>query len=149
MTVFGNKFGAVFITLAFIMANIAALPAQANASEAETEFQKAYIADQAGHFEEARVLYTEVCEKWGKGGCINLALMLNQGKGGPTEKASARQFLNKACDQEVARGCAHLAVMFYFGEGGSADKPAAISLLEKACILGEEKACALKQKWAP
>jgi TPR repeat protein len=96
-----------------------------------------YVQENLQRLPEARRSYRNACDGHVIGGCLNLALMLDGGAGGPADRPAARTLLRQACEAKEPYGCANLGRL-YEAEG---DPAMAITLYEQACAGHVQAAC--------
>lgn len=106
-------------------------------------YRQGVTAHVRGDHAAARTAFETACNGGSVTGCVDLALMLAAGEGGPADAARARTMLTSACDAGgVGVGACHpLAVMRLNGEGGAADPAGARAAFNIACEADEPHAC--------
>lgn len=106
-------------------------------------YRQGITAHVRGDHAAARTAFDTACNGGSVSGCVDLALMLADGEGGPADPARARAMLTDACD---ARGvgvsaCHRVGLMRLNGEGGAVDLPGARAAFSAACDADEPHAC--------
>jgi membrane associated rhomboid family serine protease len=96
-----------------------------------------YVQEGLQRASEARRSYRLACDSQYGGGCVNLAIMLEGGLGGPADRAAARDLHRRGCDAGEPYGCANLA-RFVEAEG---DLAGALALYARGCRGAVEPAC--------
>ncbi len=130
--------------LMLALSGIAPAIASAAASPAPGElYRQGIMAYVRGDHDAARRAFTTDCEAGSAASCIQLALMLADGEGGPAEPERGRAMLSEAC---AAGGlgvgvCHRVGLMRLNGEGGAVDLPGARVAFNAACEEDEPEAC--------
>jgi len=91
--------------------------------------------------ETARTYFDKGCKGGDAQGCVNLAFLLEKGRGGFPDKDGADALYQKACEQKNAHGCFNLAVRRRSAGTPERDVEAA-QLFDNACALDEPEGCA-------
>lgn len=74
--------------------------------------------------------------------CVNLALVLLDGRGGEPDIPRGTKLLEDGCKDGGSRSCAHLGTALLMGrEGVPADAPRAVEVLTRACDGGQSLGC--------
>ena len=69
------------------------------------------------------------------GGCYNLGLMYEEGKGVKQDDFKALKFYQKACGLNFSGGCSNLGLMYEKGKGVRKSNTKALKYYGKACDL--------------
>jgi TPR repeat protein len=85
----------------------------------------------------ARSYFRKACKAGDAQACIDLAVALRAGSGGPIDVNGARALLQRACTKGHGRACWQLA----FDPGAPSDKSRGERLAHRACDLGDGEAC--------
>lgn len=106
-------------------------------------FRQGISAYVRGDHDAARQAFETDCAAGSVSGCVQLALMLADGEGGPAEPERARAMMSSACfDERLGAGACHrLGAMLLNGEGGPVDLPGARTALYAACLADDPQGC--------
>jgi len=139
---------AAFAILTLAASLLATAPAGAQSGPvvppaAAEAYRQGITAHVRGDHAAARAAFDTACNGGSVTGCVDLALMLAAGEGGPAAPARARAMLTHACGAGGVgvSACHALAVMRLNGEGGAADLPGARAAFNAACEADEPHAC--------
>jgi TPR repeat protein len=91
--------------------------------------------------------FERACELSDPRGCVNLGLMLLQGREIPPNPARARTLHEKACELGEAKACGRLGVLYRRGVGGPPDEEAAQRAFKTACEGGDAASCRASSPW--
>ncbi|MBI1263911.1 MAG: hypothetical protein GC187_04170 [Alphaproteobacteria bacterium] len=106
-------------------------------------YRQGIIAHVSGDHEAARRAFATDCQAGSAASCLQLAMMLADGEGGPAEPERARTMLSQACTAggPGVGACHRVGLMRLNGEGGAADLPGARAAFNAACEADEPHAC--------
>lgn len=77
----------------------------------------------------------------GKGSCVFLGVLYQEGKGVKQDYAKARELYKKYCDLGNSKGCFNLGLLYDIGLGVRQDYKKANELYQKTCDLGDGRGC--------
>ena len=86
-----------------------------------------------GDYQKAAQLYQKACDGGNVGGCSNLGVLYENGRGVKQDYQKAAQLYQKACDGGIAKGCSNLGVLYGNGLSVNQDYQKAAQLFQKAC----------------
>jgi uncharacterized protein len=89
----------------------------------------------------ARELLAKGCEGADTKSCVNLGVLLSQGRGGAKDTAAAAKNFERGCADADALACGMLGTMYKTGDGVTKDDAKAAALLQKGCDGGNDAAC--------
>jgi TPR repeat protein len=89
----------------------------------------------------ARELLGKACDASDAKSCVNLGVLLAQGRGGARDLAGAAKDFERGCQNGDAKGCGALGAMYRSGEGVAKDAKRAGRLLGQGCDGGDDGAC--------
>lgn len=96
--------------------------------------------------DKARALYSQTCEVHYPPGCMELGVLVRDGRGGPRDMKRAADLFTIACDKGgIQAACTEVGIAAYDGQGMKPDPARGIALFEVACGHAEQpqpKACA-------
>lgn len=95
----------------------------------------------AGDAAAARTAFRDACNAGDLAACVEVARLMNAGRGGDADPALARQLLDAACRGAEPSGCVDLAEVYTTGDGVEADAARAALYRRAACDLGVAAAC--------
>jgi hypothetical protein len=91
--------------------------------------------------------FERACELKDPRGCVNLGLMLLQGRDIPPNPTRARALHEQACELGEPKACGRLGVLYRQGVGGAPDEEAAQRAFKKACEGGDAVSCRASSPW--
>ena len=94
-----------------------------------------------GDYQKAAQLYQKACDSGEAGGCSNLGVLYQIGKGVKQNYQKAAQLYQKACDGGEAVGCSNLGISYQNGQGVKQNFSTAKQYYGKACDLGFQLGC--------
>lgn len=89
----------------------------------------------------ARELLGKSCDGGDAKGCVNLGVLVAQGRGGGKDAALAAQSFQQGCNDGEAMGCRLAAVAHREGAGVTKDDARAAALFQKGCDGGDHESC--------
>jgi uncharacterized protein len=89
----------------------------------------------------ARELLSKGCEGADTKSCVNLGVLLSQGRGGAKDSAAAAKNFERGCADADALACGMLGAQYKSGDGVAKDEAKAASFLQKGCEGGNDAAC--------
>jgi len=106
-----------------------------------------------GNYKIAAEHFKKVCDRGFAGGCYNLGILYDMGKGVQQNYSKAAELytkalqqnyskaaelFKKACDGGIAKGCYNLSILYHNGQGVSMNKSKAFKYLMKAVKQGKQ-----------
>ena len=89
----------------------------------------------------ARELLGKGCDGSDAKACVNLGVLLAQGRGGAKDPAGAAKNFERGCAAGEAKGCGMLGGAYRAGDGVGKDVGRAATLLRQGCDGGDDVAC--------
>ena len=134
------------LAAAFALCLVLPLAAGAGPDATDAEYTDGLQALAAHDYGLARTDFDAACLHGLGLACYTLALLMEQGQGGPKDPAGAAPLYRQACDATegtatAVAGCYNYALDLYNGVGGETDIETAAEYWAKSCELGQPDGC--------